>query len=187
MRAQPVNISAYVFDFDDTIAVTDAKIKVLRNGVFQKELTPKQFNTYKLLKGETYNFDDFHDGELILKAKKYKMWPLINNISKAIHEDGKVADIYILTARSNQVKSFIYEFLKRNGIEIDIKHVLTIGDHPKNTTVSAEKHRLLTALTQKYKKVFFFDDDSKNIELARGIEGVRPLLVETLTQNRNIK
>ena len=179
MRALPVITTCFVFDFDDTLVVTDARIKIYRNKAFLRALTPKEFNVYKLKKGEVYDFREFDDREHILNAKKYKMWPTLKKVNNSIKE-GKPAFIYILTARGNVTKAYIYEFLKRNGIEIDMHHILTVGDHHPTSSVSVEKHQALTKLVSEYSKVFFFDDDRKNIELAGTVQGVIPMLVETL-------
>ena len=48
-----------VFDFDDTIALTDSWIYVLKNGKEIKKLDPAQFAVYKPRPGETFDFRDF--------------------------------------------------------------------------------------------------------------------------------
>ena len=179
MRAKEVIMTAYCFDFDDTLVVTDAKIKIYKNKTFLKSLTPKEFNTYKLQKGEVYDFREFDDKEHILNAKKYKMWPTLHKISNLV-KAGKPAFIYILTARGNVTKAYIYEFLKRHGIEIDMHHIITVGDRKPQSSVAAEKHKALSKLVGEYNKVFFFDDDVKNIKLAKTVPGVITMLVETL-------
>jgi len=177
MRAQAVNMNVFVFDFDDTLVTTDAKIKVFKNKAFDRSLTPKEFSNYKLRQGEQYDFSDFRNPNIILKAKKHKAWHIMYSISNLIKKDQSVAVLYILTARNNEVKSTIYEFLKQNNIEIEINNVLTIGDVDD---ISLAKQRVLSDLTTKYTKVFFFDDDIKNIKLAKAIHGVEALLVENL-------
>jgi hypothetical protein len=48
MRAQSVNISrSYVFDFDETLVTTEARIHVHRNGAHFKSMTSKEYNFYK--------------------------------------------------------------------------------------------------------------------------------------------
>ena len=99
---------AYIFDFDETLVTTKARIHVYKNGVHIGEMNSKQFNFYKPAKGETLDFSEFKDPELILQAKRYKMWPVLNNVNKAVKEERSNSDIYILTARSPIVKSAIY-------------------------------------------------------------------------------
>jgi len=178
MRAQTVYKKAFVFDFDECVAITDAKIHVYRNGVHVKALNSKEYNFYEKHPKDKLNFSEFNNGELILAAKKYKMWPVIRNISNAIKTDRSTSEIYILTGRNSVVKSYIYEFLKRHGIEIDIDNIITVGDNIGKVSISEEKRKKLTELVNTYDKVFFFDDDPKNIALANSIKGVKTRLVE---------
>ena len=179
VKTKPAFNRAYCFDFDETLATTEARIHVYRKGVFIKSLTSKEYNFYKKNPGDELDFSEFDDGELILKAKKYKIWPVIKNVSNAIKQDRSTSEIYILTARSSIVKSFIYEFLKQNGIDIILDNIITIGDGEGNVNISDAKKKILTELKNKYAEVLFFDDDIKNIELARSIPGIKTKLVES--------
>jgi len=181
MRAQTVYKRVYVFDFDDTLVKTSAKIRIYRKGVFVKSLTPKEYNFYVPESGDKLDFDEFQDGEMILNAKKYIVWPVIKNISNAIKEDRSTSDIFILTARNAQVKAYIYEFLKRNGIEIDIEHIITIGDDiiKKGVNIANEKFRILKILKRKYDEIILFDDNPETIRLAASIPGIKTKLIES--------
>ena len=48
-----------VFDFDDTIAKSDAWIYVMKRGREVKKLDPAQFAVYEPKPGETFDFRDF--------------------------------------------------------------------------------------------------------------------------------
>ena len=183
MRAQTVHKRAYIFDFDETIVTTEAKMHVLRNGVHYKSFNTKEFNAYVKQPGDTFDFSDFNDGELILKAKKYKMWPVLKNVSNAVKEDRSTSEIFILTARAPTVRSYIYEYLKRNGIDIEISHIFTLGDNIGKVNISEEKRKVLHALSNKYDAVFFFDDDPKNIQLAKSVPGIKTRLIENKINN----
>lgn len=175
MRAQTVHNIAYIFDFDETLVTTDAKIHIYRNGVFFKSLNSRQYNSYRPSAHDKVDFSEFKDGELILNAKKYKTWPIIKSIKDT-------TDIYILTARSSIVKSYIYEFLKKNGIKIELEHIITIGDDIGKIDISQEKRKWLHKLSQKYDRIFFFDDDPKTIAMASSIQGIKPKLIENMKQ-----
>jgi FMN phosphatase YigB (HAD superfamily) len=174
------NIKAYCFDFDETLVTTDAKVNVYVNGVFSRSLTSKQYNTYKPKPNERLDYTEFRDPELILNAKKYKMWPVIANISKAIKADKSSSKIFILTARDNTCKPYIYEYLKKNGIAIKLDDVLTLES---GTNISEEKRHILQELASKYKTVLFFDDDKRNVAIAQSIPGVETRLVENLNED----
>jgi uncharacterized HAD superfamily protein len=178
MRAKTVFQRAYIFDFDETIAKTSAHIHIYKNNSYIKSLTSKEYNFYKLKPGEKLDFSEFKDPELILSAKKYKMWSVIKNISNAIKKKKSTSEIYILTGRSPAVKSYIYEFLKNNGIEIDINHILTIGDDVGRVSISEEKCKQLKKLATHYDDIIYFDDDPKNISITKDIPKIRTRLVE---------
>jgi FMN phosphatase YigB (HAD superfamily) len=177
---------AYIFDFDETLVTTEARIHVYKNGAHVGEMNSKEFNFYKPKPGETLDFTEFKDGELIMNAKRYKMWPVLRNVNKAVKEERSTSDIYILTARSPLVKSYIYEFLKKHGIEIDIEHIVTIGDDKGDISISEEKRKWLKKIVFKYDDIIFFDDDPKNITMAGAIKGIRTRLVENKILNHNM-
>jgi hypothetical protein len=75
-----------VFDFDDTLVKTDAKIHIYINNKKIKSLTPAEYNFYKPKPNETLDFSDFSDARIIMAGKKYKMWS-IENFDKYFIED----------------------------------------------------------------------------------------------------
>ena len=180
MRAQTVFKTAYVFDFDNCLVVTDAEIKIYRNGAFYKSLNSKEYNDYEYNPKDKLDFSEFNDGELILNAKPYKVWHVIKNISDEIKKGRKTASIYILTARSMPLRPYIYKFLISHGIQIEIENILTIGDNVGKINISEEKRKALTALKTEYDYVLFYDDDPNNIAIAKSVPGIITRLVENL-------
>jgi len=180
MRAKFVNSlrRAYCFDLDDTLIKTPAKIHIYRNGTFVKSLTPKQYNFYKHQPGDKLDFKDFLDGEMILNAKKYIIWPVIRNVNNAIKNDRSTSDIYILTARDRTVKPYIYEFLKKNGIDISLEHIITLGDNKGYFNIADKKKYVLEKLKKNYDEITIFDDNPETIKLAASIPGIKTKLVE---------
>lgn len=179
MRANLVNdiTHAYCFDLDETLIKTKARIHIYRNGAHFKSVTSKEYNFYVKSPKDVLDFSEFSRGDLILSAKKYIVWPVLQRVNKAIIEDRSTSEIYILTGRSDIVKPYIYEFLKINGIKIKLENILTIGDDKGNVNIPEEKRKKLKQLTWKYDEVIFFDDDPKNIELAKSIPNVKTKLV----------
>jgi hypothetical protein len=58
-----------IFDIDDTLLHTTARIRVVKNGAVVRELTNQEFNTYTLAPGEEFDFGEFRSAEsLIVKA-----------------------------------------------------------------------------------------------------------------------
>ena len=179
MRARRVPVKAYVFDFDDTLVTTDAKVHIYKDGRRIKSLTPAEYNTYKLQPGETQNMDDFVDPRFIMNAKKFKMWPALQNISNAKKMGRSTSDIFILTARAPSARQAIHNYLTREGIDIPIEHIICIGfDDGREHDIALAKEDALKELKDRYVSVLFYDDNPENIELASRIGGIKTRLID---------
>lgn len=164
---------SYAFDVDDTLVTTDSKVHVFKGDEKVKSLSPQDFNEYKLGKGENFNFDDFSSNDIIVKTgKKTSFWSVAQNINDAIKNGKSNSVLYIITARPTEAKKGLYDFLVNQGLsELKLKNVFTVGD--KGTPVSSLKKMVLKNLKKKHTEVTFFDDDTKNIELAKELKTIK--------------
>jgi FMN phosphatase YigB (HAD superfamily) len=155
---------AFVFDFDDTVAITDCCV-IVRNadGNVVERLTPKQYNSYKLKSLEYFDYTEFK--QVINPRATFVM-----ALAQEVHAENH--DCYILTARSSAAADGIREFLMSNGIIA--KEIICIGDNAGE--IAAEKRKVLLSIVQGYDKVYFYDDDKHNVEQAKTI-GVKANLV----------
>ena len=181
MRAKTVKIrKCYVFDLDDVLIKSDAKVHVYKSGKFLKSLTPEEFNFYNKAPDEEIDTSEFKDPRIIFKARPYKMWPALKNIDTAIKQGRSSSDVFILTARSSIVKTPIWNLFRRNNINIPEGHIITIGDDKGEINIAEEKRKILQILSSDYDEIVFFDDNPQNIKLAHGIKGIHTRLVDNL-------
>lgn len=167
-----------IFDLDDTLVKTNAKIKILRKGTPEvlKELTPQEFNKFKTKKHHFLNFDDFDSPELLKRGR------IIHNIfqilKKAYAEKIPVA---ILTARSSS--DLVREFFLSNGIDIHPGLVIAINDPQfkhKGTIPERKKLAIKDLIDLGFKNLVFFDDHDDNLKLAKQAEGYKDAVVTTV-------
>ena len=59
-----------IFDIDETLFQTTAKIAVKKDGKVVRELSNQEYNTYELKKGEQYDFEQFKSAEKFNKESK---------------------------------------------------------------------------------------------------------------------
>lgn len=180
MRARRVPIKAYVFDFDDTLVKTDAKVHVYKGGRKVASLTPEEFNHYKKKPGETFDMRDFKDPRFIINAKKYKMWPALENINVAKKMGRSTSDIFILTARTPESQLPISNLLKKNGIDIPLENIITVGKDviEDDFDIAKAKEDKLKKLRDRYLEIMFYDDSEENIELASRVGGIKTRLID---------
>lgn len=146
-----------IFDIDDTLIKSDAKVYVRKDGKVVRELNSDEYNFYKLQPGESYSYEEFGDIKKMLSAE---IKPYFNTMKR---EYGKGVHISILTARAN--KNMIHDFfIKKAGIDIHPDLIFTTGDDQSNCTISEKKAKCIkTLVNYGYRTLIFFDDNVDNL------------------------
>jgi|TARA_R110000744_G_scaffold10135_4_gene31785 FMN phosphatase YigB (HAD superfamily) len=164
---------AFVFDFDDTLAKTDARVVVVMPNTktcrgYTKELSASQFNEYQLKMGERFDFSEFRCPVLVENGNPTELIRLAQDVYQEEHS------VYILTARGNDVADAISKFLFVHKIKA--KQIICLGDNDEGSSIAESKRVVLHTIMQSYDKIYFYDDNEKNIELAKEV-GVKSYLV----------
>ena len=157
-----------VFDLDDTLVITDAKIKVCDHFTDKCfSLTPEEFNDFEAKRQHELDFTDFSDIE-IMKAGKLIEYYL--NIFKRNYQRGIA--VGIVTARDD--REMIYKWLREHvGFRIDKDLIFAISDpvHKfKGSIADRKKEAFETYINMGYTKFKFYDDDTANLKLVKSLE-----------------
>lgn len=154
-----------IFDIDDTLFRTTAKIQVEKDGKVIRELSNQEYNTYKLKPGESYNYGQFASAELFKKTSTPigKMVGKMKYIlSRAIKKGSRVI---VVTARANfDKKEMFLDTFRAHGIDIDSAYVeragnLNLGSPAKNKRFVFHKY----LRSGDYKRIRLFDDSKQNL------------------------
>ena len=133
--------SLYVFDFDDTLARSDAYIYVNKRNGEELTLDPAEYAVYKEEPGDTFDFRDFNK----MLRNPRAIQSNVNMLKKAT----------VLTARA--IAYPLNHFFKtQHGISPYVVGVA--GANPKLKSDWIEKH-----IKKGYTDIFFIDDSPKNI------------------------
>ena len=156
-----------IFDIDETMFITKAKVKVVKNGKVVKKLNNQEFNTYKKKDGETYDFGEFKNAE-VFKRTSTPIARMINKV-KAILKNATRAGskVIIVTARPNfdNKKTFLDTF-RQQGIDIDKIYVERAGNLGGGPAAGNKKVIIKKYLDQKiYKRIRLFDDAMSNLKM----------------------
>lgn len=146
-----------IFDFDDTLATTDAKIRILNKGL---ALSTQDYADYHVELGDKVDFSDFEKGLINPKPTNF----LKTAFRKIV---GGEADIMILTARADT--GGIREFLSK---WIDPQRLIIVGGRKGTTGKEAtdlKKNAILSRLDD-YDDIRFYDDSEANIEAVKSLE-----------------
>ena len=172
-KSRPFSQTAItVFDLDDTLVITDAKIKVCNIVTGDcHELTPEEFNEYETNPNHELNFDDFKSLEIM------KAGDLIHYYLKILADAYKMKRaVGIVTARDSQ--EMIYTWLKDHvGFHIAKDLIYAINDpvHGLTGSIAQKKQQAFREYIEMgYRKIQFFDDDNANLKLVKDLQEEYP-------------
>ena len=155
-----------IFDIDETMFITKAKVKVVKNGKVVKKLDNQEFNTYKKKDGETYDFGEFKNAEVFNRTST-PIARMINKV-KAILKNAvrKGSKVIIVTARPNfDNKKIFLDTFRKQGIDIDKIYVERAGNLGGGPAADNKKVIFRKYLDQKiYKRIRLFDDARSNLK-----------------------
>ena len=154
-----------MFDVDETMFITKAKVKVMKNGKVVKKLDNQQFNTYKKKAGEEYDFGEFKDAEVFNRTST-PIARMINKVKAILKNAVKAGSKVIkVTARPNfDNKKLFLDTFRNQGIDIDKIYVERAGNLGGGPAADNKKVIFKKYLNQNiYKRIRLFDDARSNL------------------------
>jgi len=155
-----------MFDLDDTLIISDAKIKVLdpKTQKIIAELTPAEFNFFKPSKKAVLSFEDFESADVLRKSEF-------------------IQHVYEKLKKYYRSGVHVSNFFLENGINIHPDLVIAVND-PKfgftGNIAQRKKQAILSLIEHGYRDFIFFDDNDENLQLAKETEKERDVKVETV-------
>jgi hypothetical protein len=167
--------SLVIFDIDDTLLHTTAKIKVVKDGKPVRELTNQEFNHYQLQPGEEFDFGEFRDAEKFNRESQ-PIKPMIGKLKTILDHSGN-SDVIMLTARSDfDNRDLFLKTFTDLGIDMSRVHVHRAGNLPGDD-IPAEKKAVYVrkyADTGKYDHIRLYDDSQSNLTVFKNLKSEYP-------------
>ena len=155
-----------MFDVDETMFITKAKVHVVKNGKIIKKLDNQQFNTYKKKPGEEFNFGEFKNAQVFNKTST-PIARMIDKVKAILKNATKAGSkVIIVTARPNfDNKKLFLDTFRNQGIDIDKIYVERAGNLGGGPAAENKKVIFRKYLDQKiYKRIRLFDDAMSNLK-----------------------
>tara|TARA_B100000131_G_C17923311_1_gene535217 strand:- start:119 stop:718 length:600 start_codon:yes stop_codon:yes gene_type:complete len=155
-----------IFDVDDTLFVSKARVKVMTGRKTVKLLNPQEFNSYKLAKGEKFDYGEFKSADLFYKTAT----PIGKMVAKAkaIIKNATAAGskVIIVTARANMDdKKLFLKTFEKHGIPMDNVYVERAGNMSGKKSAAAKQVIFKKYLdTGAYDRIRLFDDHTENLK-----------------------
>ena len=152
-----------VFDFDDTLATSEAFIYVTKSDGTKLKLDPAEYATYVEEPGDKFDFKDFNSMLKNPQAIDRNMNMLKKALSNAQNK------VTILTARAQGYPMKHY-FKTQHNID---PYIVPVGDsNPQKKAQWIENE-----IKKGYNKIFFIDDSQKNVDAVAALNDKYPDIV----------
>ena len=164
-----------IFDVDDTLINTTAKIWLMNKKGLVKKITNSEYNTYKKKPDEWFDYREFDDPRILQKETFTKYW---RTLKREYH---KGTHISLITARS--IGCEIRDFFIKNGIDIKPELVFAVGDkdYQFSGTIQEKKAKTIELLSKLgYDTFVFFDDNEENLQTAKKLEKKLDIKIHTV-------
>ncbi len=155
-----------IFDIDETLFHTKAKVAVLKDGKVVRMLDNQEFNTYKLKDGESFDFREFKSAEVFRKTST----PIVRMVDKAKAivkaKSNPHSRAIIVTARADfDDKEMFLQTFRDHSLPIDQMHVERSGNLGIESPAEAKKVVFRKYLnTKNYIKTRLYDDAMSNLK-----------------------
>lgn len=176
LAEQSGNQGLTIFDIDETLFRTKAKVDVVKDGKVIRSLDNQEFNTYKLGPGEEFDFHEFRSAEIFQKTSTPigkmigKMKAILRNATK------RGSRVIVVTARADfDDKEVFLNTFRAHGIDIDSAYVeragnLGLGSAAKNKRFIFHKY----LKSGNYGRVRLFDDSKQNLNTFMSLQKKYP-------------
>lgn len=151
----------WIFDFDDTLVMSDSVIHVTAADGHKFDLTPAQFAVYERQPGDVFDYSDF---QKLINPRPIR-W--LNLLFRLVFETLGHEKVTVLSARC--APDPIKEYLRLIGL--DNIEVVTVD----NGSPVLKMAWVIEAIrTRKLEEVVFFDDSPKNVQAIAQIRELYP-------------
>jgi hypothetical protein len=168
-----------VWDIDDTLGQTSAKVNIKRDGKVIKSLAAGEYNNYKLGNDEELDFSQFRSGKIFRDTFK----PIANVLNRAkniVWNQSENSHSIIITARADfdDHKEFLEAF-RDHGFPIDHVYVERSGNLAK-LKPSSPAHINKGVIIKKYlasgkwDRIRMWDDHEKNLDMLYKVAAMYP-------------
>ena len=151
-----------IFDFDDTIASTEARIHATFADGKKKSLTPAEYASYypKRKKEDKFDYSDFK------KVIEPKAIPQVVKVMKNMLKAAGERYVMVLTAR--RYYKPIKEFLRTIGLNVKVIALASGDPWDKRDWIGRQIEK------NKFDDIVFFDDSRKNIKAVDMLKDKHP-------------
>tara|TARA_Y100000034_G_C6840525_1_gene380212 strand:- start:57 stop:635 length:579 start_codon:yes stop_codon:yes gene_type:complete len=147
-----------IFDFDDTLAKTDAKVGVTTPGGETIYMDPAEFSQHKMDDRNQYDFSDF---DKVINPREISQ---VTNILRNVVQGE--SEVVILTARDPNSQESVENWLESIGIDSSRINFIGLANPSPEAKANWIENKIIDGVTE----ILFLDDSGKNIAAVKKLE-----------------
>lgn len=158
----------HIFDIDDTLFYSTARIKVVKDGKVLASLSNSEFNHYHLKDGESFDFSEFRSSDKFLEGIPHRK---SIRILQQLQKDPN-AHIIMNTARGDlDDKEKVLGKFRGYGIDVDNIHIHRAGNLPGPELPAIKKLVFIRMYLNQhnFSEVHMYDDSQTNLQHFRSL------------------
>lgn len=160
--------SLHVFDIDETLFHTDARIHVRdKHGNIVRSLTNQEYNTHVLPPEHHYDYSEFKEADRFERTSHpvHKMIAKVKAIQKQIANKPQHRIIFATARADFDDRDKFLDVFRSRGIDIDKIHVHRVGNDPGPESPAEKKVKVVRDYINRdgYRKVRMYDDSTANL------------------------
>ena len=155
-----------IFDFDDTLVKTDARVEVTYPDGRKESLTPGEYAVHDIDEENEYDFSEFEKPDLINPREIEKVTNVLRNVLSAEGD----RDIVILTARPPSSQNAILDYLEEIGIDAESIEMVLLGDSDPYAKSEWIENKIVDGAND----ILFLDDSGKNVDAVKELKDKYP-------------
>lgn len=175
---QTTQATLSIFDIDDTLFHTTAKVGVLKDGVKVRRLSNKEFNTYVLNEGESFDYSEFRCSHKFF-SESTPIVPILQIAKQRLAKAQQCTQsrVIMVTARANfDSKEQFLETFRKHQFDIDLARVERAGNLSESVPIAVKKAIIIRdyLLSGNFTQADFYDDAIGNLQEFLGLKNQFP-------------
>lgn len=162
----PIGSALTIWDIDDTLFRTTARVLVKRKNGSTIELTGSEFNSYALKPGEEFDFSQFDDARLFYATSTpiENLWKTAQNTLDNIGKRPGSRMVIVTARRDLDDKDLFIDTFRKHGMDMSKVHVYRAGNLSFGSSAANKKVIIRNLLHDgDYTEARLFDDHPDNL------------------------
>lgn len=153
---------ALLFDLDDTLVLTEARVRVVRDGV-SFTMPPSEFTRFDRLPGDSVDFSEFDDLDLLMSGR------IVEETSGVLAE-ASASGVHVGVVTARNIPSVVDEFLRRRfGLTVPAHLLHAVSSYPGSTVPEKKAVAFSRMMGDGYTEFVYYEDCVRN---ARSVQAV---------------